>query len=173
MELAIFSPKMGCFTPYLSVIHTTDKHRATFLLLSLLLLTFPVVLTFANTEGSAQAGTCNSADAGHCDGSPSLTTNTPASSTIISSSSTIETASPKYFAAQYHYNSGFNDKRTRWFYKVLRLAKEIGRAFVAPSFNVRIRNDTYAETFQPYEDFFDLNALSQYVPSISLASFKE
>ncbi len=78
----------------------------------------------------------------------------------------------KYFLPQFHYNSGFNDKRTRWFYRILRLAKEMpDRTLVRPSFNVRTHNDTYTEHFQPFEDFFDPISLSEYVPSISLAEF--
>jgi hypothetical protein len=78
-----------------------------------------------------------------------------------------------YLAAQYHYNSGFNDKRTRWFYKVIRLAKEIKRTLVLPDFNVRVRNDTMEEHMRPFEEFFDRAALATYVPNVSQRQFRK
>eukprot|EP00048_Salpingoeca_helianthica_P004417 m.76606 g.76606 ORF g.76606 m.76606 type:complete len:389 (-) comp13186_c0_seq1:18-1184(-) len=84
-----------------------------------------------------------------------------------------ETVRGPFLAAQYHYNSGFNDKRTRWFYKVVRLAKELQRTLVVPDFNVRVRNDTMEEHMRPFADFFEPAALSKYLPHVSQRRFRK
>jgi hypothetical protein len=81
------------------------------------------------------------------------------------------TASTKFVLCHYRYRCGFNDKRTRWFYKAVRMAYEWDRALVQPWFNVRVANDTLEEHFEPLYNFYSERALSGYIPHVRLEDF--